>query len=154
LRNSSLLVVVLVAAAAVLAGGAFYALRLDHERQVLGLQRQLEQARAALSEARALAEERRRAREEPVAAAPAVPGPRVDPQALYEQAAGLEGSGKGPEAVQTYIRAARAASGRAALRLGEIYDKGIAGVARNYGESLKWYNAARVLGEDVPLLKR
>ena len=42
---------------------------------------------------------------------------------------------------------------KAAKRLGEIYDKGIAGVSRDYAESLKWYNAARVLGEEVPLAK-
>ena len=41
----------------------------------------------------------------------------------------------------------------AAKRLGEIYDKGLAGVSRDYAESLKWYNAARVLGEDVPMAK-
>ena len=35
----------------------------------------------------------------------------------------------------------------------KIYDKGIAGVSRDYAESLKWYNAARVLGEDVPMAK-
>jgi TPR repeat protein len=57
------------------------------------------------------------------------------------------------EAVAMYVRAARARSGMAALRLGEIYDKGIPGVSRDYAESLKWYNAARVPGEDVPMAK-
>jgi len=42
---------------------------------------------------------------------------------------------------------------QAAKRLGEIYDQGIAGVSRNNAESLKWYSAARVLGEDVPVAK-
>ena len=44
-------------------------------------------------------------------------------------------------------------NGKAAKRLGDIYDKGLAGVSRDYAESLKWYNAARVLGEDVPMAK-
>jgi TPR repeat protein len=55
--------------------------------------------------------------------------------------------------VKLYVRAARSGNGRAAKRLGEIYDKGIAGVSRDYPQSLKWYNAARVLGEQVPLAK-
>jgi TPR repeat protein len=71
----------------------------------------------------------------------------------HEQASGLEQQGKGNEAVKVYVRAARSGNGKAAKRLGEIYDKGIAGVSRDYAESLKWYNAARVLGEEVPMAK-
>ena len=41
-----------------------------------------------------------------------------------------------------------------AKRLGDIYDKGLIGITRDYAESLKWYNAARVLGCDVPLQQR
>ncbi len=74
-------------------------------------------------------------------------------EALFEQAAQLEQQGKGNDAVKLYIRAARSGSGKAAKRLGDIYDKGIAGVSRDYAESLKWYNAARVLGEEVPMAK-
>ncbi len=85
------------------------------------------------------------------AAAPAAAPAGGD--ALFEQAAALESQGKGGEAVKVYVRAARSGSGKAAKRLGEIYDKGIAGVSRDYAESLKWYNAARVLGEDVPMAK-
>jgi len=65
----------------------------------------------------------------------------------------LEQQGKGNDAVKIYVRAARSGNGKAAKRLGEIYDKGLAGVSRDYAESLKWYNAARVLGEDVPMAK-
>jgi TPR repeat protein len=73
--------------------------------------------------------------------------------ALYEQAAALEGKGKGAEAMKTYRRAARAGSARAAKRLGEIYEKGGKGVEPNYQESQKWYLAARSMGEDIPLAK-
>jgi serine/threonine-protein kinase len=55
--------------------------------------------------------------------------------------------------VKIYMRAARGGSGKAAKRLGDIYNKGTDGVSRDYAESLKWYNAARVLGEDVPMAK-
>ena len=72
---------------------------------------------------------------------------------LFRQAFALERRGKGGDAVKVYARAAVAGSGKAAKRLGEIYDQGIAGVSRNNAESLKWYNAARVLGEDVPVAK-
>ena len=73
--------------------------------------------------------------------------------ALYEQAQELELKGKSREAVKLYAQAARSGNGKAALRLSEIYDKGLIGVSRDYAESLKWGNAARVLGEDVPLPK-
>lgn len=72
----------------------------------------------------------------------------------YEQAQALEREGKGAEAVKAYMRLARAGHGKAAKRLGEIYETGIPGVERNLDESLKWYNAARALGEDVPAVKR
>jgi serine/threonine protein kinase len=74
-------------------------------------------------------------------------------EALLEQAAALEQQGKGNDAVKLYVRSARSGNGKAAKRLGDIFDKGLAGVSRDYAESLKWYNAARVLGEEVPLQK-
>jgi len=74
-------------------------------------------------------------------------------EALFDQASALEQQGKGNDAVKLYVRSARSGNGRAAKRLGDIYDKGLAGVSRDYAESLKWYNAARVLGEEVPLQK-
>ena len=55
--------------------------------------------------------------------------------------------------MKMYTQAARSGSGKAAKRLGEIFDKGLIGISRDYAESLKWYNAARVLGEDVPMAK-
>lgn len=74
-------------------------------------------------------------------------------QALFDQASALEEQGKGNDAVKLYVRSARSGNGKAAKRLGEIYDKGLVGVSRDYAESLKWYNAARVLGEEVPMAK-
>jgi len=70
---------------------------------------------------------------------------------LYARAQELEAEGNGREAVRAYTTAARSGSGKAALRLGEIYDKGLIGVSRDYAQSLKWYNAARVLGEETPV---
>jgi TPR repeat protein len=75
-----------------------------------------------------------------------------DAAGLYAAAQALETQGKGEEAVRVYQQAARSGSGKAALRLGDIYDKGLLGIPRDYAESLKWYNAARVLGEqNVPI---
>ncbi len=82
-------------------------------------------------------------------AAPAAPGG----EALLQQAEAAEQKGNGKDAVKLYTRAARSGNGKAAKRLGEIYDKGLAGIPRDYAESLKWYNAARVLGEEVPLAR-
>jgi tRNA A-37 threonylcarbamoyl transferase component Bud32 len=89
--------------------------------------------------------------------ASAAPGSGAAPSSgeqLFAQAAGLEREGKGAEAVRTYTRAARSGSGKAAKRLGEIYDKGVPGVSRDYAESLKWYNTARALGEEIKDARR
>jgi TPR repeat protein len=75
-------------------------------------------------------------------------------ETLLLQAEALELEARGSEAVQFYVRAARSGSGKAAKRLGEIYDKGIPGVSRDYAESLKWYNTARALGEDLKDVRR
>ena len=86
-------------------------------------------------------------------AAPSTDGFRCSAHSAPDQASALEQQGKGNDAVKVYVRAARAGNGKAAKRLGEIYDKGLAGIPRDYAESLKWYNAARVLGEDVPIAR-
>lgn len=72
-------------------------------------------------------------------------------QELYEQAQAREREGNGIEAVRLYRLSVRAGSGKAALRLGDIFDKGLAGISPDYAESLKWKSTARALGEDVPL---
>src|SRR3954466_15916855 len=69
----------------------------------------------------------------------------------FHVAQSLEGEGKGKDAVKAYIAAARGGSCESAKRLGDIYDKGLIGVARDYAESLKWYGFARALGTcEVP----
>ena len=42
---------------------------------------------------------------------------------LFAQASALEQQGKGNDAVKLYVRAARSGNGKAAKRLGDIYDK-------------------------------
>jgi serine/threonine-protein kinase len=117
------------------------------------------QAEKAIAEARAAAEKaaaERIAAEKAAAEAKAKAQVAAAPssgEALFTQAAALEQEGKGRDAVKMYTQAARSGSGKAAKRLGEIYDKGLVGISRDYAESLKWYNAARVLGEDVPMAK-
>ena len=68
----------------------------------------------------------------------------------FSEAAQLEREGNTREAVKAYAAAARAGSGKAAARLGEIYHTGIPGVARNPDEAVQWNNFARMMGEDVP----
>jgi serine/threonine-protein kinase len=70
---------------------------------------------------------------------------------LYQQALADENAGKIKDAIRIYRRAARGGNGKAAKRLGEIYDKGVPGVSRDYAESLQWYETARQLGETVEL---
>lgn len=74
-----------------------------------------------------------------------------DPDALYAQAQALENSENIHEAIRQYRRAARAGSGKAAKRLGEIYNQGIKDVRPDRAESLFWYERARENGEQIPL---
>ena len=67
---------------------------------------------------------------------------------MFQQAQSMESSDP-RGAVKIYRSLARNGNGKAAKRLGEIYDKGIAGVSRDYAESLQWYETARKLGETV-----
>jgi serine/threonine-protein kinase len=70
-------------------------------------------------------------------------------EVLYQQALAMESGGDAKGAIRIYRRAARAGSGKAAKRLGEIFDRGVPGVSRDYAESLQWYETARQLGETV-----
>jgi eukaryotic-like serine/threonine-protein kinase len=109
-----------------------------------------EKAAAEAAARAAAAEKAAKEKEKLASAAAAAP---AGGEALYQQAEALVQQGKGNDAVKIYVRAFRSGSGRAAKRLGDIYDKGLAGVSRDYAESLKWYNAARTMGEDVPMAK-
>jgi serine/threonine-protein kinase len=82
--------------------------------------------------------------------APAAKG-ASDTEAMYQQALAMESSGKAADAVRIYRRAARAGHGKSAKRLGDIFDRGVPGVSRDYAESLQWYQTARDLGETVEL---
>jgi hypothetical protein len=76
--------------------------------------------------------------------------PKVsESETLYQQALTMENGGDVKGAIRVYRRAARGGSGKAAKRLGEIFDKGVPGVSRDYAESLQWYETARQLGETV-----
>ena len=75
--------------------------------------------------------------------------PAKSSAALLADARSLESSGKMKEAVRMYKQAANAGSGQAAKRVGDILGKGEGGVARDYGESLKWLGKARALGVEV-----
>jgi serine/threonine protein kinase len=86
------------------------------------------------------------------APAPAVSVPALPSTDLFQQAEAMEASDP-KAAVKIYRSLARKGNGKAAKRLGEIYDKGIAGVSRDYAESLQWYETARKLGETVEVQK-
>jgi eukaryotic-like serine/threonine-protein kinase len=104
-------------------------------------------AEKAAADARAATEKLAQAK----AAQPSVAALQPTGASSFVLAQGLEGEGKGKEAVRTYISAARGGSCDAAKRLGDIYDKGLIGVSRDYAEALKWYNFARTLGTcEVP----
>jgi eukaryotic-like serine/threonine-protein kinase len=123
--------------------------KLAKERAAVEVERQRLAAEKAAAEKAAADAKAATAKLAAVTASPAA----VSSDALLKQAEALESQGNGRDAVKLYTRAARSGNGKAAKRLGEIYDKGLAGIPRDYAESLKWYNAARVLGEDVPLAR-
>ena len=86
------------------------------------------------------------------AASPSAPakGGASEADALFQKALAMESSDP-TAALRIYRRAARDGSGKAAKRLGELFDKGAPGVARDYQEALSWYSKARELGETVEL---
>ena len=162
-----------LAVAVVVGGGFYYSLRqIADERPVPETRLMVADAQSTAKAAEAVkAPMSRSAREaardvevaaKPLAAAkgqeiqvasspPSAAGRMATPEAeaLYEQALAMEGSGKATDAIRIYRRAARAGNGKAAKRLGDIYDKGVPGVSRDYAESLQWYDVARQLGEPV-----
>ena len=83
--------------------------------------------------------------------APAAKAGGSETEAMYQQALAMESGGKAADAVRIYRRAARAGHGKSAKRLGDIFDRGVPGVSRDYAESLQWYQTARDLGETVEL---
>jgi serine/threonine-protein kinase len=113
--------------------------------------RKAEEARKA-EDARK-AEEARKAAAVPAAPAPTPVAP-IEPgksaSVLLAEARSLDSQGKIKEAVKLYKQAVNAGSGEAAKRLGNIYGKGEGGVARDYAEQIRWNEAARQRGVDVP----
>ena len=64
----------------------------------------------------------------------------------FQVAQNLESEGKGRDAVRAYASAAKAGNCEAARRLGQIYEKGMRDVQRDYQESLRWFGQAEKLG--------
>src|SRR3954469_1384143 len=135
--------------------------KLAQERAALDVEKQrLAADRAAAEKAAAEAEAKRVAAEkaaEKAKLASNAPGSGAAPSggvSQFHTAAAYEEKGEGKAAVKAYITAARGGSCEAAKRLGDIFDKGLIGISRDYAESLKWYNFARTLGTcDVPVAK-
>lgn len=59
-----------------------------------------------------------------------------------------------PPAARNQRDACLTGDGLACKRLGELYIAGAEGVERNYAESVRWYERARRLGVDVPVLEK
>ena len=169
-KKAAAVIAAIVVIVGLATGGVGYSLfapdDAEQKKRIETMQRQLEESNKRETELKQANEREEQARlttgEEPrqarataegVKLASAAPAAPRGGEALYKQAVALELQGKGIDAVKVYMRAARSGNGKAAKRLGEIYDKGIVGVSRNSAESLKWYKAAHVLGERVPMAK-
>jgi serine/threonine-protein kinase len=100
---------------------------------------------------------------EPTKLAAAAPAPppvetaAVSVDALLERAIALEREGKNAEAARLLRRAAREgkglAAGQAAKRLGDLLQRGVPGISRDYAEALKYYEIARANGVDPGTVK-
>ena len=65
----------------------------------------------------------------------------------------LEHRGDDKGAFIAFLEAAEGGYPPAQAKLGEIYDSGNSAVARNYEESIRWYQKARENGEVLPVPK-
>ena len=64
----------------------------------------------------------------------------------FQRAAEAEQAGRVKEALLLYAVAAREGDGKAAYRLGEIYEQGLGDVPPDRNMARRWFNAARNLG--------
>jgi pilus assembly protein FimV len=88
----------------------------------------------------------------PPPARPSAP-PLLSPEqaeARYREGVALEHKGDDRGALQAFLAAGESGHGLAQKRLGEIYDKGNAAVARDYQSALRWYQRAREQGVSLP----
>ncbi len=88
------------------------------------------------------------------------PAPDTGPvsiETMLQRAITLEKDGKTAEAGRLFRQITREgkgeAAGQAAKRYGDMLQKGVPGVARDYGEALRYYEIARLNGVDVPVQK-
>lgn len=81
---------------------------------------------------------------------PPVPAGKEDAARRFQEAQAMERSGNHKGALEAYLVSAEAGYGPAQRRLGEIYDKGSPAAARDYQQSLRWYEKARSQGVDIP----
>jgi len=127
---------------------------LDAEKQRLAMDRAAAEKAAAEAEAKRVAAEKAAEKAKLASNAPGSGAAPSGGVSQFQTAAAYEEKGEGKAAVKAYITAARGGSCEAAKRLGDIFDKGLIGISRDYAESLKWYNFARTLGTcDVPVAK-
>ncbi|HLX79050.1 MAG TPA: hypothetical protein VKS43_00545 [Burkholderiales bacterium] len=78
--------------------------------------------------------------------------PMSNETAAHRHVEGLAMERRGDEqgAFVAFLEAAEEGYPPAQRRLGEIYDSGNSAVARNYSESIRWYEKAREGGEEIP----
>jgi TPR repeat protein len=80
-------------------------------------------------------------------------GPSMSPEAAAQRHAdglAFQKSGNDKAAFAAFLDAAEHGHPPAQRRLGEIYDTGNSAVERDYVESIRWYQAAREGGEQLP----
>src|SRR6185503_9997095 len=96
----------------------------------------------------------------PTPAPTPTPAPDTAPvsiETMLARAISLERDGKTAEAARLFRQVTREgrgeAAGQAAKHYGDMLQKGVPGVPRDYGEALRYYEIARLNGVDVPVTK-
>jgi FimV-like protein len=94
--------------------------------------------------------------EPPVAAIPPARSPvrvplgKEEAERRYHAGLAMERAGDDRGALRAFLEAGESGHGPAQKKLGEIYDRGNAAVARDYETALRWYQKAREQGVAVP----
>jgi TPR repeat protein len=75
---------------------------------------------------------------------------RLSPAEKYQEGLNHERGGRDAEAFESFLQAGEAGYGPAQRKLANIYDRGNRVIIRDYQSAIRWYERARVTGEDLP----
>ena len=75
---------------------------------------------------------------------------RISAVGKYQEGLNHERAGRDAEAFEAFLQAGEAGYGLAQRKLANIYDRGNRVINRDYQSAIRWYERARVQGEEFP----